>query len=408
MLMNVGLSAPRYEKYALLYPTSASLRRELCNYFSVVINLCKNAVLFVRKPFVSQALNVLRKPFDDEFGIFKKDLLQFGESVKDEVSLAAKQQQSLDSIEEARERRENSLFRRTGALFQQEAAHQLDESKKVRELRFRTRFLNSCTTYNHETALSQARRKGASSWIFNTKEYKEWKSSNSSSTLLCSGIVGAGKTIISSSVIEDLVVTKSANSSVAYFFCKDNDFESLKAREIMGSLARQFLSSIPAKLFNKIDQVNDGIALNRDQIISYMIRLLPTNIQYVIVLDGLDECTAEESYQVFDTLQSLLKSPTHLFRLFWTGRSDFVERVFRRLQSNFHVRISQSNNGPEISKVIESALDAALEAGRLQLRDPHIIVEIQDVLETEAHEMSVVPTAPLVLSLTASNSGFSG
>lgn len=337
MLMNVGLSAPRYEKYVLLYPTSASLRRELCNYFSVVITLCKSAVVFVRKPFVSQAMNVLRKPFDDEFGMFKKDLLQFGESVKDEVSLAAKQQQNLDSMEEARERRENSLFRRTGALFQQEAAHQLEESKRVRELTFRSRFLNSCSTYNHETALNQARRKGASSWIINTKEYTEWKSSNSSSTLLCSGIVGAGKTILSSSVIEDLVVTKAANSSVAYFFCKDDDFASLKAREIMGSLARQLLSSIPAKLFKKFYQDNGDIALNCEQIISYMIRLLPANIQYVVVLDGLDECTAEESYQVFDTLQSLLKSPTHLFRLFWTGRSDFVERVFRRLQSNFHV-----------------------------------------------------------------------
>lgn len=125
MLMKLGQSAPRYEKYAVLYPASASLRQEFCNYFSVVINLCKGAVLFVRKPVILQALNALRKPFDDEFGKFQKDLVRFGDAVREEVSLAAKQQQSLDSVEGARERKKNSLFRRTGTLFQQEATRPL-------------------------------------------------------------------------------------------------------------------------------------------------------------------------------------------------------------------------------------------------------------------------------------------
>ena len=161
--MNVGLSAPRYERYALLYPASASLRKELCNYFSVVIDLCKSSILFVQKPFISQALKIPRKAFEDEFGKFQKDLIKFGDAVKDEVSLTAKQQQSLDSIEAARERKENSRFRRYWAIFQRETTHQLEEHRKWREFQFKSRFLDSCSTYNHETALNQARRKGKSS-----------------------------------------------------------------------------------------------------------------------------------------------------------------------------------------------------------------------------------------------------
>lgn len=391
MLMSIGQSAPRFEKYALLYPASARLREQLCNYFSAVVDLCKSTVLFTQRPFVSQAFNALRKSFDDELSTLRKDLVKYGDAVRDEVSLATKQQQSLDSVEAARERKENSLFRRTGALFQQEAARHLDENRKWKESIFRSRFLNSCSTYNYETALNQARRKGKSRWIFQVSEFKKWNSLGQSSILLCSGIVGAGKTVLSSSVVEELLVTKRTNVSVAYFFCRDNDLESLKAREIMGSLARQFLGGIPAKSFSKIDRDFGGITPNTEQIVSYLQHLLPPEAEYIIILDGLDECGSEEVCHLFETLQSLHRSPSHVFKLFWTGRSDFVAKVPHKLQPNFAVTISQSNNGPEISNFIELALEEALEDGRLQLRDPGIIFNIQDALETNAREMCVLP-----------------
>ena len=405
--MKIGQSAPRYDKYALLYPTSASLRQELCNYFSVVVSFCKRAVLFVRKPVISQALNTLRKTFNDEFGKLQDDLLRVADAVRDEVSLAAKQQQHLDSIEAARERKETSLFRKAGNLFQREAVHELEESKKWRDLRFRSRFLSSCSTYNHETALNRARRTGASKWILETSEYKKWKSSHSSSVLLCSGIVGSGKTVVSSSVIEELVVTEATNSTVGYFFCSHDDHESLQARAIIGSLARQFLSTLPASAFNKIDRDLDGMTLNIEQILTHTLRLLPANKQYITVVDGLDECNPQEATQVLETLRLLLGS-SHSFKLFWTGRSDFIARVSRQLKSNFHVTITQSNNGSDISDYIGRALDQALESGRLRLHDPFLIVKIQDALETKAHEMCVKTSISLLLWLTRSTPGFFG
>ena len=396
MLMKVGQSAPRYDKYAILYPTSASLRQELCIYFSVVVSFCKSAVLFVRKPIISQALDALRKPFSDEFGKLQDDLLRIADAVRDEVSFAAKQQQNLDSIEAARERKESLLFRRTANLFQRDAVHELEESKKWRELRLRSRFLSSCSTYNHETALNRARRKGTSRWILEASEYKKWKSIHTSSVLVCSGIVGSGKTVLSSSVIEELVITKATNSIVGYFFCRHDDHESLQARAIMGSLARQFLSALPARVFNGIDRDLDGITLDMEQIMTHALRLLPADKQYIAVLDGLDECDPQEASRVLETLQTLLDS-SHSFKLFWTGRSDFIARVSQQLKSNFHVTITQSNNRIDISDFIDRALDEALESGRLQLHDPLVIIKIHDALETKAHEMCVETLIFLIL-----------
>ena len=390
--MNVGLSSPRFEKYALLYPTSISLQKELCNYYSVVVNLCTRIVLFVRKPFIRQIASALRKPFDDEFGTFQKDLIRLGTTVKEEVSLASNQQQSLDSVEGAQERKENSLFRATGAVFRKETASELERARKWRESGAKSRFLNSCSRYNFETTLTQARKKGESTWIFKCDEYHQWISIKSPSTLLCSGIVGAGKTVLCANVIEELILNKSQGSSIGYFFCRSDEAASLKAREVIGSLARQFFDDVLTAefKFTEMDPSLRGITLDTERVLSSMLLLLPRHKHYVMVIDGLDECEYDEVRALVKLLQPLLKSSKHVFKLFWTGRSDFATRVSAQLQPDHEIHILPSNNGPEIARFIQLALEDALESNRLKLRDPNIILNIQDALESGANEMFVI------------------
>ena len=103
MLMNIGLNSPRIENYALLYPASVNLQKEVCNYYSVVVDLCTKMVLFMREPVVRQIAGALRKPFEDQFGVLQKDLNRLGMAVREEVSIASKQQQNLEpSFEEIR------------------------------------------------------------------------------------------------------------------------------------------------------------------------------------------------------------------------------------------------------------------------------------------------------------------
>lgn len=389
--MNVGLSSPRFEKYALLYPTSINLQKGLCNYYSVVVDLCKRIVMFVRKSFIKQIASVLRKPFEDEFGPFRKDLVRLGTEVKEEISLAAKQLQSRDSIEEAQERKESSKFRATGAFFRRETANELEQARRWRERRARTRFLNSFSRYNIEITLNQARKKGASTWIFRDEEYEKWTSSTSSSILLCSGIVGAGKTVLCANLVEDLILNKSQGSSIGYFFCRSDEVASLKAREVIGSLARQLFEDLPDEELG-VNQVNHslvGITLSTEQILSDMMLLLPRHRHHIMVIDGLDECEHDQVRALLGSIRSLLRLSSHVFKLFLTGRSDFASRVSEQLSPDFQIQISPTNNGPQISRFIEHALEDALESNRLKLRDPSIILKIQEALELGAYEMSV-------------------
>ena len=187
---------------------------------------------------MSQLFHSLQKPFESEFGKLKEELIRLGDIMKEEVSLATKIQQDQEYKEEAREREDNSLFRLSTLSLHRETAGQLAEARKWRQRRAKIRLLKACSVYNHETALNQARRKGSFDWIFHNESYEWWKSETASSTLVCSGIMGAGKTVLCAIVVEDLVSSSHVNSTIAYFFCLHDDVVSLNARHIFGSLAR--------------------------------------------------------------------------------------------------------------------------------------------------------------------------
>lgn len=193
--------------------------------------------------------------------------------------------------------------------------------------------------------------------------------------------------MLCANVVEDIVSTQAPNCSVAYFFCRDDEVLSLQAREIIGSLARQFLVQLPADAFNNIDQGIVATPPNTDQVVQLLLSTLPRNKHYFVLVDGLDECAYREAELVTETFHSLLQSTSHTFKILCSGRDDFVARASHVVQPNFRLRITPSNNGPEISKFIDLELAEVLQSGRLQLGDENIIISIQDALEVGAREM---------------------
>ena len=201
--------------------------------------------------------------------------------------------------------------------------------------------------------------------------------------------MGSGKTILCASIIEDLTIKAPPSTSLAYFFCSYDEVVSLDAREVIGSLARQLFRMLAVdapKLQNK-DISSTVATFDAQRIVEFMLSSLPHNKQYIIILDGLDECDQIEVETLTELVRPLRDSPSHTFKFFWTCRKNLSYNIPERLRPDLQLHMSHATNNFDMSNYIELALSAALQDGRLKLRDPSIIECIQDSLETNAQEM---------------------
>ncbi|MCJ1428875.1 hypothetical protein MMC29_006786 [Sticta canariensis] len=299
LFMRIGLTCPRYQDFGLLYPKSTRLQSALCDYFVVIVCLCKEAVLFLKKPFWSQLSSSMLKPFESEFGKFQQDLKSLASAIREEVSLASNQEQQ-------NEVQEMSRFRKN---FADTSSQELQEVRTWRRRKAELRLLNACSTYNHENAWKQARKRGNTNWICHDDGYKQWKQGTASSTLWCTGKLGSGKTVLTANVVEDLKINTAA--AVAYFFCRHHEAESLKTRTIIGSIARQIFDDIKSDIANEIPEMKPATMIDTDQILDFLQELLPSNShKYIIVVDGLDECEETEIRLLLQCLKQLLLPKT--------------------------------------------------------------------------------------------------
>jgi len=80
---------------------------------------------------------------------------------------------------------------------------------------------------------------------------------------------------------------------VAFFFCRHDISESLKASTVIGSLARQLLRPI-LLLHAELQIGQTAQAMDSEQILGILGRFLPNDTWAYILVDGLDECEEKE------------------------------------------------------------------------------------------------------------------
>ena len=373
--MRIGLTCPRYQDFGLLYPKSKRLQSALCEYFVVIVRLCKHAVVFLQKPFWSQLSSSILKPFESEFDRFHQELANLASTIREEVSLASNQAQQNEATEMSR-------FRAFAKKFSDVLTQDLEEARKRKREGAELLFLNACSVYNHEKSWKQARKRGNTRWICHDEGYKQWKQEELSSTLWCTGILGSGKTVLSANVVEDLKITTSA--VVAYFFCRHDEAESLQTRVIIGSIARQIFDHVKSDIVDAIAEMRPSTK-DTDQILDYLQELLPSNSHnYFIIIDGLDECEQNETRLVLQSLQQLLMSK-YVFRVYCSSRPDVFHWTHAILEPKWNISMSQTIT--DIEEFIEDTLEAHLESGILSIGDPTIILAIRDALLKKAHGM---------------------
>ncbi|PVF92433.1 hypothetical protein CPB86DRAFT_829994 [Serendipita vermifera] len=142
---------------------------------------------------------------------------------------------------------------------------------------------------------------GTCEWIFKTEKYKSWMNGTGKRDLWVVGIPGAGKSVLTTSLIDGL--REQTDLLTLYFFFRDGDKQTVSPVEMVASIIAQLINSkIDTERLMRIlklrvestsyftkqaDQLRDIKKLSATLI--EMLRGFPMPV--VILLDALDECT---------------------------------------------------------------------------------------------------------------------
>ncbi|XPS81919.1 hypothetical protein M3J07_013877 [Ascochyta lentis] len=363
LFMDVGRSAPRYQETALLYPRSTKLQSYLTEYFIVVVGLCRYLFKFGQKSTVKQFASSLS---DAHLKTFQTHLDKRATLIKKQMDVSEAQESSGSRA------LTRDIFTYT--------SHQQRHATKMRVLDF-------CSTYDREIAWKQIRKAGNASFHMQQAEYREWRDGSDPSTLLYTGKLGLGKSVLLANIVDDISLsTEKERPLVVYFFCRHDVPESLQARTIVGSLARQLLRAIPdlAVLAKSCEYTHTTV--DAEKVLELLVQGYSSDAKTYFVLDGLDECDNEERETLVQALQKIQENIKVLIcASFREEPNNGLQSITKQLLATRLVSLPDDN--PDIEAFIEADLERCPRQERLTIGDPTLVLDIQDALSKRSQGM---------------------
>ncbi|KAL2841282.1 hypothetical protein BJY01DRAFT_236447 [Aspergillus pseudoustus] len=148
--------------------------------------------------------------------------------------------------------------------------------------------------FQHSDNLSQ-RQPGTGQWLLDSEEFQRFLEGGKQ-TLFCPGIPGAGKTIITSIVVDHLLARfqREATIAVAYIYCSYQRRDEQKAEYLLASLLKQLaqrLPSLPGNLESLILRSRDyRTRPSFEEIVGALRSVAAAFSRIFIIVDALDEC----------------------------------------------------------------------------------------------------------------------
>lgn len=363
LFMKVGRSAPRFESMALLYPRSRDLQSSLCEYFIVVVHLCHEILQFTRKSSLKKFGSSLS---DSNLAKYQSDLESWGSTIKEEVGLLMAAR-----IEEEANR--NSKLRDVSSRFFRTASTQ-------QKVQARQRVLDICTQFDHMVVWKQIRKAGNTNIFRQCPHYQRWTSTTMSNSLIYTGKLGAGKSVLLANIVETLhLQVQDEAIPVAFFFVRHDVSESLNAQTVLGSIARQLLERVsdltkPAELLGRINHMDPP-----EKVFALLQSAFPRGYRVFVVIDGIDELGQKERELLIQYLHTLQRM--FAVSLCVSLRQDANDPLkIGSEQLSTVTTTSIPENTSEIELFISRELQRCIESKRLIVGDISLLLEIQETL----------------------------
>jgi hypothetical protein len=186
------------------------------------------------------------------------------------------------------------------------------------------------------------RQPGTGQWLLDSAEYQTWLGT-AKQTLFCPGIPGAGKTILTAIVIDDLCnrFRTDATTGIAYLYCNFRRQGEQKVHHLLASLLKQLTESQSSLPSNIKDLYNHHKAKrtqpSTDEISKALQSVATVYSRVFIIVDALDEC------QVLDGCRSNFLS--EIFDLQaktganFLATSRFIQDISRKFERSLSLTI---------------------------------------------------------------------
>lgn len=202
----------------------------------------------------------------------------------------------------------------------------------------------------HNT-LSSQRLAGSGRWFLDSPEFKTWVD-NKKQTLFCPGILGAGKTILTSAVVDELVnrFANDKNIGIAYIYCGTQQKDEPKAEDFLKSLLKQLAEGrpyLPDSVKSLYDKHKDKRTRPSFDDISAALYSMATEYSRVfIVVDALDECPAAGGCRERFMSEIFALQPKCRANIYATSR--FIPEITTKFTQHMSKEIRASNEDVQL------------------------------------------------------------
>ncbi|KAL5362033.1 hypothetical protein BJX96DRAFT_185764 [Aspergillus floccosus] len=190
------------------------------------------------------------------------------------------------------------------------------------------------------------RQAGTGQWFLDSAEYQTWLSSGNQ-TLFCPGIPGAGKTILTAIVIDDLTVRFPFHQSlgIAYIYCNFRRQNEQKVEDLLTSLRKQLSQgqpSLPKSVSTLYDRHKDQRTRPSFDEISKALRAVAgIHSRVFILVDALDECQVSDDCRTRFLTEIFHFQATCGVNIFATSR--FIPQIKERFSGSITLEVRASD-----------------------------------------------------------------
>ncbi|UKZ72900.1 hypothetical protein TrVFT333_000537 [Trichoderma virens FT-333] len=192
----------------------------------------------------------------------------------------------------------------------------------------------------------QRRQPGTGRWLLDSETFQNWLAT-SHQTLFCPGMPGAGKTILTSIVVNHLISEfRQGDVGIAYIYCNFRQHDEQTTSGLLASILKQLAETQPL-LAASVKDLYNGHDIRRtrpsaDEFYNTLQSIIASYSRIFVIVDALDECQTSNNC-LFQFLSKLFDLQIHGgINIFATSRP--IPEICQKFKESMMIEISAQDD----------------------------------------------------------------